>query len=102
MLRPPQTKYPDAQLEGWLTPNSNTNPFLVRGPFNHTTAIVVKLNSEEGTVSVITGNECVASYATHPTAKEKVTMVLLKPGYYCWCMKGAEFKFIKQPVVEGD
>lgn len=77
-------------MSGWLA----SNLVFVRGPFDHETAIVIRNNSAEGTVSILVGNKCITSYKTNPNAEYTATMVFLTTGYYCWCMKGAQIKLI--------
>jgi len=75
-----------------LTPS----PALVRGPYDYTTAIIIKLKSEKGVVSLLLGDKHVCTYSTHLNASSEVIMVFLKPGYYCWWIGGAEVKYIKR------
>lgn len=62
----------------------------------HTTAIVIKLNSGEGTVRIMHGERDVGIYRTSPHAQKEVVMVFLGPGLYCYLMSNAEARYIKR------
>jgi hypothetical protein len=75
-----QTCYQSSKVEGWLTPY----PYpLVRESSDHTTAIVIKKNSDTGRVNIMFNNKYVSSYDTRPDAGESVIMIFLKPQHYC-------------------
>ncbi|EEA18478.1 hypothetical protein TMatcc_001233 [Talaromyces marneffei ATCC 18224] len=70
------------------------NPVSVRGPYSYTTAIVVWLNSDTGTVKLFFGNENIKTWQTSPTFQHEVVMAFLEPGYYSWWINGAKVKYI--------
>jgi hypothetical protein len=72
------------------------SPALVRGPYDYTTAIIIKMKSGKGHVSLFFDEKCVCTYSTQPNAPPEVIMVFLKPRYYCWWVGGAEVKYIKK------
>ncbi|GKZ75203.1 hypothetical protein AnigIFM50267_003134 [Aspergillus niger] len=71
-------------------------PVCIRGPFDHTTAVIVWLRSEIGTVKIFLGDKNVQTWQTSPGVSHRVTMVFLEPGYYCWWMKGAKVKYVQR------
>ena len=72
-----QTSCQGSKVEGWLRPNPHP---LVRGPTDHTTAIVIKKKSSStGRVDIIFNNEYIESYDTRPDTEESVVIVFLKP-----------------------
>jgi hypothetical protein len=89
-----QTSCQGSKVEGWLRPNPHP---LVRGPSDHTTAIVIKRKSTgTGRINIIFNDRYVDSYDTRPDAEESVVMVFLKPQYYCWWMGDAAVKYIRR------
>ena len=88
-----QTHCEASKIEGWLKPHSHP---LVRGPSDHTAAIVIKKSSGTGRVDIIFNNKYVDSYETRPDAGESVVMAFLKPQYYCWWMGDAAVKYVRR------
>jgi hypothetical protein len=89
-----QTCYQGSKVEGWLTPHPHP---LVRGPSDHTTAIVIKKKSSgTGRVDIMFDNEYVGCYNTRPDEGESVVMVFLRPQHYCWWMGDAAVKYIRK------
>jgi hypothetical protein len=70
-------------------------PVTIQGPFEHTTAVIVWLRSDVGTVKVFLGDRNVQTWQTSPVSRHRVLMTFLDPGYYCWWMNGARVKYIK-------
>lgn len=66
--------------------------------YEHTTAIVIKMKSGDGTVKIFYGDRKVLIYQTHLNSGEDVLTIFLEPGYYCWWMLEAGVKYIK--IVE--
>jgi len=85
-----KTRRTDCDVGPW-TPG---NPPTARGPYGHTTALVVKHNSGDGTVKIFLGNRNVDTIQTNPDSEKGVEMIVLEHGYYCWWMLDAEVKFI--------
>ena len=89
-----QTSYQGSKVEGWLTPHPHP---LVRGPSDHTTAVVIKKKSiGTGRVDIMFNNKYVDSYDTRSDAGESVVMVFLKPQHYCWWMDHAAVKYVRR------
>ena len=89
-----QTSYEGSKVDGWLKPRPHP---LVRGPSDHTTAIVIKKKSSgTGRVDIMFNNEYVNSYDTGPDRGDSVVMVFLKPRYYCWWMDDAAVKYLSK------
>jgi len=79
------------QGKEYLTPN-------VLGPDNeNTTAIVIKLNSGDGTVRILRGEDDVDLYNTRAKAPDKAIMVFLDPGLYCYLIPKVVALYIKRP-----
>lgn len=87
--------------DSWQTGNEGlveevlANPVTIQGPFEHTTAVIVWLRSDVGTVKVFLGDRNVQTWQTSPVSRHQVLMTFLDPGYYCWWMNGARVKYIK-------
>jgi len=79
-----------ANVESWQP----GRPPKARGPYDRTTALVIKHNSGPGTVKIFFGERNILTYQTHPDSLEGVIMVILPPGYYCWWTLDAEVKYI--------
>ncbi|OCK90185.1 uncharacterized protein K441DRAFT_666614 [Cenococcum geophilum 1.58] len=81
----------DGEVEGdWTGPHKLT----VRGPFQRTTAVVIKHGSS-GYVTVFkvyteTDHRPVATY----NASDGTTMIILESTEYCWVMNSAKVKYI--------
>lgn len=63
----------DGFVEGWI----DASPVAVRGPYEHTTAVIIKLNGGDGIVKIFVGDRVVRSYHTNPNFQSKVTMVTM-------------------------
>lgn len=68
----------------------------IRESSQQTTAIVVKLNSGEGSVRFFKGKDYqdVGARETGPNEPKRVKMVFLSVGYSCWQMSDASVKYI--------
>jgi hypothetical protein len=80
--------------ENWLFPAPH--PALVRGPYDHITAIVINMGGGAGRVDIMLANNYVDHYETQAHGQKKAMLVFLNPGYYCWWMGNAGVKFINR------
>jgi len=85
-----ETKLDDASIGDWKEAGSVS----VIGPYDHTTAVIIKINSGIGTVRFISGKESKKDYQTHPSAQEQVMMVLLPEKDFCYVMLKAQVREI--------
>jgi len=69
----------DGEIEGWI----DASPVAVQGSYEHTTAVIIKLNSGDGIVKIFVGDRVVRSYHTNSNFQSEVIMVFLPPTYYC-------------------
>lgn len=58
------------------------SPALVRGPYDYTTAIIIKLKSKKGVISLLLSDKYIYTYLIHLNTLLEVIIVFLKPGYY--------------------
>ncbi|KAF2195974.1 hypothetical protein GQ43DRAFT_467528 [Delitschia confertaspora ATCC 74209] len=91
-----QTGSNTASVEGWLL----GQPIQVRGPYKHTTALIIQHSSGDGTVKIFFENRNVATYQTDRSSGEGVQMVLLPAGFYCWWTLDASVKLYGLPLGE--
>ena len=66
-------------MKDWIT----TDKVLIRETSQRTTAVVIKLNSEEGAVRFIKDNQNIGARETDSGVEKKVKMVFLSVGHSC-------------------
>lgn len=63
-------------------------------------AVVIRLNSDDGAVRFFKADVDLGARQTHPTLKEKVVMVFLESGHSFWFIRNASIKYITHSSKE--
>ncbi|KAI2036432.1 hypothetical protein LOZ05_000670 [Ophidiomyces ophidiicola] len=92
-------KYKELTGSEGLVEEILAKPATVRGPFDHTTAIIVWLRSEIGTVKVFLGDRNVQTWQTSPDSPHRVIMTFLAPGYYSWWLNDKDLNSMRKSVI---
>ncbi len=62
---------------------------VVLGPYEYTTAIIIRLNSTDGIVRIISSNKDVSIYYTHLDVVNEVEIVFLLVSYFYYVILDA-------------
>ena len=66
----------------------------MRGPYQHTTAIVIKQNSGYRAVRIFNGGQVVQNFKTGPDMQKEMVMVFLNPSHNFALIENATVKCI--------
>lgn len=91
-------------IEGWTTSKPvailgkiHSAP-RVMGPDANVAAVVIKLNSGNGIVKIVSGEREVEVFHTRPSEEEKTTMVILERGHHCIVMGNSSTKYVTKRI----
>ncbi|KJZ69401.1 hypothetical protein HIM_11217 [Hirsutella minnesotensis 3608] len=87
--------YDTTQQQGVVGDWTGPHTVTVRGPFETTTAVVLKRGSS-GYVAVFevlseTDHRPIVQY----NASDGAVMIIIEPGYYCWIMEGVKVRYVE-------